>query len=59
MELKIELNRSTAFWIPVLRVKILPEDEVELTLDCEDDLEFAQAVVALNFANETLLCEDA
>jgi hypothetical protein len=59
MALKIELNRSTAFWIPILRLKTLSENEVELTMDCEDDPEFAQAVVALNFADEILLCENA
>ncbi len=58
MELNIELNRSTAFWIPILRVKTLSPSEVELTIDCEDDLEFAQAIVALNFADETLMCEN-
>ena len=59
MELMIELNRSMTFSIPVLRVTALPEDQVELVLDCEDEVGLAQVVEGLNFADEILMCESA
>jgi hypothetical protein len=58
MELRIELNRSLSVSIPILRVTTLPDDQVELLLACDEKSE-AQFVLGLNFADETLMCEEA
>lgn len=58
LKLKVGIKRSTWLSMDRLRVMILPGHRVELVPDCEDDLEFAQTVVALNFVDETLMCEN-